>query len=276
MWLKQLGEWTRDSVPCALATIIETTGSTPRGPGAKMVVNEKDEIAGTVGGGAVEHACRRYAREAIRTNQCIVKHFSLLGDNHVAEGDDAAENAGACGGTVTVFIEPMLPRAEIVIFGAGHIGEKIGQLCNVLNIPYRVYDDRPERVNETVFPGAAECVLGPFPELSDRISLSNNSFCVILTHGHEYDEACLRQLLANDALPYIGMIGSAVKVGGILERVRADGLVVNDRVYTPVGLKIGSHLPEEIALSIIAEIVLLMKGGKLEHFRIPPRTEGDR
>jgi len=268
MWLKQLGEWTRDGVPCALVTITATTGSTPRGAGAKMVVNDKDEIAGTVGGGAVEHACRRLAREAIQNGKCLVKTFSLLEGNQVAEGD--SENYGACGGTVTVFVEPTLPAAEIVVFGAGHIGEKIGQLCTVLNLPCRIYDERPERTTVELFADAKERVLAPFAEIASHIALGRNSYCVILTHGHEHDEECLRQLLANPDLPYIGMIGSGVKVGKILERVRADGLQTGNRVYSPIGLKIGTHLPEEIALSIIAEIVLLMKGGKLEHFRLPP------
>jgi xanthine dehydrogenase accessory factor len=162
-----------------------------------------------------------------------------------------------------------MPRNEIVVFGAGHIGEKLGRLCEVLNLPYRVYDERAAYATAERFAGARERIVAPYAELSRHIRLGRQSYCVILTHGHLHDQECLEQLLKNRDVPYIGMIGSANKVAALFRKLKEKGQSPDKRVYSPIGLKIGGQLPEEIALSIIAEIVLLMNGGKLQHFRLP-------
>jgi xanthine dehydrogenase accessory factor len=267
MWLNSLNEWTREGIPCAIVTIIEATGSTPRGVGAKMVVNAAGKIAGSVGGGGVEHKCRQEAEGAIARNVCVTKTYSLREGDLVLEGD--RKSLGVCGGTVTVFIEPVMPRSEIVIFGAGHIGERLGRLCAVLDLPYRVYDDRAEYASVERFPDARERIVAPFGDLKGRVALTRQSYCVILTYGHVHDQECLECLLANPDVPYIGMIGSAAKIAVLFRQLKDKGVNVDQRVYAPIGLKLGTQLPGEIALSILAEIYLLMNGGKLEHFRLP-------
>jgi xanthine dehydrogenase accessory factor len=267
MWLQKISEWHAAGIPCALVTIIESSGSTPRKTGSKMAVSNKGEIAGSVGGGGVEFSCISIAQEVIKKEICIKKRFVSKGDGDEWKADDADTALGVCGGSLTVFIEPVIVEPEIVIFGAGHIGEHIGKLCEVLAIPYKVYDDRIEFANTTRFPGAKEVVCAPFKEIEQNIALHGRSYCVILTYGHEHDEEVLEQLLKNKDLPYIGMIGSIGKCTTLIQNLKSRGTRIDDRLYAPIGLKIGKNLPPEIALSIIAEIVMIMKGGKLEHAR---------
>jgi xanthine dehydrogenase accessory factor len=253
-------------VPCAIVTIIKAEGSVPRGVGAKMVVSEANDIDGSVGGGPVEHISREEAIKAIQQNKCLTLDFSLRGDQWEVTPTRTVQ--GLCGGAVSVFIEPVLPGKELVIFGGGHIGEKLGKFCEILNLPYRVYDDREQYASVDRFPSATERICQPYEALSKAIKLTRASYCVILTHGHSHDEVCLEQLLQNKEVRYIGMIGSANKVKVLIEHVRSRGAIVDDRLYSPIGLRIGRDLPEEVALSIIAEVMLLMNGGSLEHFRV--------
>jgi len=266
MWLKSLCDWRDRGVPCAIVTVIRAEGSVPRGVGSKMVVSGNDDIAGSVGGGPVEHLSREAALKCIRDNTCQTLDFSLQGDVWQVTPERTVQ--GLCGGTLSVFIEPLLPCKEVVIFGGGHIGEKLSRFCDIMNLPYRLYDDRPEYATAERFPGAVERLCKPYAELAGAIRLGRSSYCVILTHGHAHDEVCLEQLLANKDVPYIGMIGSPHKVKVIIDRIRARGGTIDQRLYSPVGLRLGRNLPEEIALAIIAEVMLLMNGGSLEHFRV--------
>ena len=266
MWLKKVNDWKAQGIPCAMLTIVQAEGPTPRGVGSKMAVNLHGDSAGSIGGGPVEHLGLEEAKKAIRDNRCRTLKFSLRGDEWQVTEEKKVR--GLCGGALTVFIEPIVPRHEVVVFGAGHIGEKLAALCAVLNLPCRVYDNRKDRLTAARFPHARKLIHGRYAELAKKIPLSASSFCVIVTHGHEHDEECLELLLQNREIPYIGMIGSAAKVKILVDRIRSRGTEVDGRLYSPVGLKIGSHLPEEIALSIMAEIMLLSGGGSGEHYRI--------
>jgi xanthine dehydrogenase accessory factor len=271
MWLKSLNEWKNKGIPCAIVTIVRAEGSTPRGVGSKMVVNAANVIAGSVGGGPVENISREEALKAIKNNRCISLDFSLAGDVWQITPDRTVQ--GLCGGSVTVFIEPILPETEVVIFGGGHIGEKISKYCEILNMPYRVFDNREEFSSAERFPSAVERVCKPYESLSETIKLTCASYCVILTHGHKHDEMCLEQILRNKEVPYIGMIGSANKVKALVGNIRSRGGRINDRVFSPVGLKIANNLPEQIALAIMAQIIMLINKGTPEHFRIPWHEE---
>lgn len=266
MWLKSLNEWKMQGIPCALLTIIEAEGATPRGVGSKMVVNNRGDTAGSIGGGPVEHVGLEEAQNAMRDNKCRTLRFSLRGDEWQVTKERKIKSL--CGGSLSVFIEPVMPRHEVVIFGAGHIGEKLSKFCAILNIPFRVYDNRTEYLTAERFPGAKELVHGDYKELAEKVALTTMSYCVILTHGHAHDEECLELLLKNKDIPYIGMIGSPAKIKVLIDTIRARGTKVDNRLYSPVGLKIGRNLPEEIALSIMAEIMLLIEGGSGEHYRI--------
>jgi len=265
MWLKRLVEWQTRGIPCAIVTIIDATGFTPRKAGAKMVVNKDGQSAGSVGGGTAEQQCIELAREAIAERTCITQRFVSL-----AEGDEwVAEDRplGACGGTLTVFIEPIVPEPELVIFGAGHIGQYLASLCAAMEMPYRVYDDRPGILTPERFPGAVALVCAPFDKITDNLELSALSYCVIMTYGHDHDGLVLEQLLSDKELPYIGMVGSPKKAHVLVENIRSRGGVIDKRFYCPVGLSIGRNQPQEIALSIMAEVILICRGGSLTHLR---------
>lgn len=268
MWLQRLNDWVAEGRPCALATIVAAEGSTPRGPGSKMAVDAEGQSAGTVGGGAVEHHCVGAAREVIATGEPRLVRFVLNGETWAVQDD--RRDFGVCGGSVTIFIEPVLPPMEVVIFGAGHVGESLGRLCAAMKVPYRVYDDRPGFPTPERFPEARSTVLGAYADLPQRITLGRASWCVILTEGHAHDETVLAKLLRNPDLPYIGMIGSRSKVGHSFAKVRALGAEPDHRVYSPIGLGLGGRTPEDIALSILAEIRKLHFTGPGGHLRVPP------
>lgn len=268
MWLGRLHEWAGQGEACALATIIEAEGTTPRGPGSKMAVSASGEIAGSVGGGAVEHHCVKAARDVMESGKPRLLRFVL--DGHDWAVDEVRRDFGTCGGSLTVFIEPVLPPAELVAFGAGHVAESLGRLCAALGMPFRVYDDRPGFPTAERFPQAMETILGPYDALREHIRLSGASHCVILTQGHAHDEEVLEQLLGLPALPYIGMIGSPAKVQHAFARLRERGVAVDGRVFSPVGLALGGGLPGDIALSILAEVRMLLFGGPGGHMRVPP------
>ena len=268
MWLKSISKWRAEGAPCALVTIIEAAGSTPRKSGSKMAVNQNGETAGSVGGGAVELHCIALAKEAIARETCITRRFVSKGENEEWKPSEEDNALGVCGGSLTVFIEPLILEPELVIFGGGHVGLNLGKLCEVLDIPYRVYDDREEFIDTRRFPGARELVCAPFTEIIPHITLSKKSYCIIMTYGHDHDEEVLEQLLKNGDIPYIGMIGSSRKAGVLIRNIRQRGGIIDNRIYCPIGLRIGRNLPPEIALSIMAEVLLIIRGGTLEHMRI--------
>lgn len=267
MWLDALAEWHTKGIPCALVTITESDGSTPRRVGSKMAVSLDGKTEGSVGGGAVELTCMALAQEAIRKETCITRRFVSKDQGHEWELLDLDTSLGQCGGSLTVLIEPLVPEPELVIFGGGHIGLHLGKLCEVLDMPYRVYDERKDFADPGRFPGAKGIVCAPFAEIAGHMGLSGRSYCVIMTYGHEHDEDVLETLLQNSDIPYIGMIGSPNKAGVLIRNIRQRGGVIDGRLYCPIGLRIGRNLPQEIALSVMAEILLVMRGGRLEHMR---------
>ncbi len=265
MWLERLVEWRSKGIPCAIVTIIAAQGFTPRKTGAKMAVNRNGQSAGSVGGGTAEQRCIELALKAIAERTCITQRFVSLDEGHEWVAGDRP--LGACGGALTVFIEPIVPEPELVIFGAGHIGQCLARLCDAVEMPFRVYDDRPEFLTPERFPGAAARICAPFDEIFAHIELSALSYCVIMTYGHEHDEVVLEALLPNKDIPYIGMVGSPNKARVLIENIRNRGGIVDNRLYCPVGLSIGRNQPQEIALSILAEIILVCRGGSLTHMR---------
>ena len=151
----------------------------------------------------------------------------------------------------------------------GHISECLSRLCDGIGLPFRVYDERPEFANRERFPKAREVLCAPYNDLGPHVRLSTASHCVVLTHGHAQDELVLEQLLQVPFLPYLGMVGSSRKLQGIRERLAVKGLTLGPHVYSPAGLALGGGLPGDIALSILAEIKLVMDGGRPEHLRKP-------
>jgi xanthine dehydrogenase accessory factor len=261
MWIERLHAWIEQGLPCVLVTVTDAAGSTPRPAGAKLVVNLEGAVAGSVGGGFIEHRCLEEARRILATGTPCTLHFRL----DAADWQESAAKEGGTVGSVAVFLEPVFPPREVVAFGGGHIAERLAGLCAVVGLPFRVYDERPGFANRERFPGAREVVCAPYGELGRHLRLSPASHCVVATHGHAQDECVLEQLLQVPDLPYLGLVGSARKLQGIRERLAAKGFVLGSQVHSPAGLALGGSLPGDIALAILAEIKLQMDGGRLEH-----------
>ncbi len=231
----------------ALVTVISASRSTPRRVGAKMLVRPDGSIVGTIGGGAVEATSIRMAMEAIKLRKTERRIFNLVPDQ---------EPGMVCGGEMEVLIEPILQTPTIYIFGGGHIGLVLAKISKLLDFNVVVIDDRAEFATQERFPDANLIVCEDFVKAFSRLKIDSQSYLVIVTHGHKKDEQVLEQALRTSAR-YIGMIGSKSKIKTVFNNLLAKG--VDNRsleaVHTPIGLEIYAETPEEIAISILAEII---------------------
>ena len=237
----------------AIATIIGTTGSTPGKETAKMLVRDDGTCLGTVGGGCTEADVRRLALEAIATDRTVRTSFRITAAT-------ASETGLLCGGEFEVYIEP-IGNPTVYIFGAGHIAGCLAPLLS--NIEYRtvVVDDRETYADPKRFPTADSVLVRDFSNAFEGFSIGPQSYVVVVTRGHHHDETVLEQAVATDA-GYIGIIGSRGKIGAILKNLRGRGVDkgVLESVRGPIGLDIGSKTPQEIAISIAAELIAVRRG----------------
>ncbi len=238
--LKKLGR------ASALATIVESKGSSPQKQGAKMLVRDDGTLLGTLGGGCIEADVVAYAKMAIEDGQPRTVPFEL----------NEREGGLVCGGTVTVYIEPLVADPRRVIRGAGHVGKALAKLARFSGFQVTVADDRSQFANRDNIPDAHELVVSGFPEVFTRIPVDRGTYLVIATRGHNHDFEAVQAALRTDA-GYIGLLGSRRKKGILINTLKAAGFSHDDiaRVTIPVGLPIGSVTPEEIAVSIMAEII---------------------
>ena len=238
----------------ALVTIIATSGSTPQRVGAKMLVYADGRTVGTIGGGCYENDAAGKAREAIRTRTAGVVRYDL--------SDALAGDHGLiCGGRMDVFIEPLDPAPPLYIVGAGHVSRLLAEVAGRVGFRVTVIDDREKFANPERFPGAAGIVVDGIASWLAAADLPDTAFAVVVTRGHTYDLAAM-QALANRPLRYVGMIGSRTKVARIIEALRESGASPDwlSAVRAPIGLAIGAVTPEEIAVSIVAELVAVRRG----------------
>ncbi len=224
-----------------LATVIDIKGASPAKVGAQIVLFSDGMTVGTVGGGKLESSILADAQAAHEAGQPRLAHYALT-----EEGQDSISTL--CGGEVTVFIQPYLPPAQLIIVGGGHIGRPLKIMGELAGFDVILVD---------VVPGRAD-----IPEL-EAVHLTTDSFIVLITTDHVSDKAALRQVITSPAC-YIGMIGSRHKCKTILERLRNDGVSEEllGRVYAPIGLDLGGPAPEEIAVAILAEVIAVRWGGK--------------
>lgn len=241
----------------ALVTIVSTQGSTPQRIGAKMLVYADGRTVGTIGGGCYENDAFWKARRALDTRKPLVAKYELT--------DDIAEESGLiCGGQMDVYIEPLESSPHLYLVGAGHVSYQLGRLASTVGFRVHVIDDREKFSNKDRFPEAVEVVVDNIPEWLEQANISPHSYAVILTRGHRHDLDALRALATRD-LRYLGLIGSKAKVTRLHDVLRKEGIALEhpDRLHAPVGLDIGAISPEEIAVSILAELIAV-KYGKLE------------
>ena len=238
----------------ALVTIVSTRGSTPQRVGAKMLVFADGRTVGTIGGGCYENDAFWKARQAIESRKPQLLHYEL--------SDDFAQETGLiCGGQMDVYIEPIEPSPELYIVGAGHVGFHLARLAHEVGFRVHVIDDREKFANRERFPTAVEIVAEDIPSWLARTALPSHAYAVIVTRGHTNDLAALRALAPRE-LRYLGLIGSRAKVARIYDAL-ADANMASEfltRVHAPIGLDIGAVTPQEIAVSILAELIAVKHG----------------
>ncbi len=233
----------------AVATIVNVRGSIPSFKTAKMLVRDDGSIAGTIGGGCVEAEVWQAAREVMESEKPRTLTFDL-------NQDPRYDTGLVCGGTLEIFIEPVLPPAELYIFGAGHVAASLYKVARIAGFDITVVDDREVYASRERFPEAQEVIAEDFDKVTSRLQPSESSYIVIVTRGHRDDMRVLRWAVQTPAR-YIGMIGSKRKTITIFKELQKEGLAPElfDRVHAPVGLDIGAITPEEIAVAITAELI---------------------
>jgi len=232
-----------------LATIVSTHGSAPRKEGAKMLVQADGRTVGTVGGGALEHQVCQEALKRMGGNEALLVHFEMT-------NEDASRAGMLCGGTVDVFIEPIHSSPVMFIFGGGHISLALARIGKMADFRIVVIDDRPEYANAERFPEADETMAGDLAAIMEKLTIDRSSYIVIVTREHRYDAQALEWAVRTPAA-YVGMIGSKKKIQTVYSHLQAKGITREqlDRVHSPIGLSIGAETPEEIAVSIMAEMI---------------------
>ncbi len=240
-------------IRAVLATIIARNGATPRKPAAKMLIDEAGGLIGTIGGGSVESKVIEEAQEIIRSGNPKILSFNL-------SGKSPEENALVCGGIMEVYLEPIIPETILYIFGAGHVGKALAEIARFAGFNVAVIDDREDYANIRRIPQAHAFYVDEWERVLSRIEVTDNSYIFISTREHHLDELCLCFALQSSA-KYIGMLGSRKKIRLLKEYVEKQGIAPAEfqRVSVPVGFDIGAETPEEIAISIAAELVAARK-----------------
>lgn len=243
--------------PAVAACTVLTSSDRPDLVGAKMLVRAEGAPLGAIGGGPLEAAVIGRARSAIPQHLVAALAFTpqgapLEGRRATAAADDLVE----------VLIEVVEPAATLLVVGGGHVGRAVGELGAMLGMEVVILDDREDYANPERFPYPCRVICGDFAEELERFPINANTYVVLVSRGHLVDELSLRRAAPRGA-GYIGMIGSKRRTRTVLEHLAEDGIdrAALDRVFTPIGLDIGAETPEEIAVSVLAEIILVRRGG---------------
>ncbi|MBL8154692.1 MAG: XdhC family protein [Anaerolineae bacterium] len=246
----------------ALATVIRFQGSVPRHEGSKMLVKGDGQIVGTVGGGAMESLVIKTALEAIRDGKTRLESYSL---NDLASGDP-----GICGGTVQVFIEPIGLSPTLLVIGGGHVGKALAELGKWMGYRVILSDDRQAFCNPDYVPGLDGYLVCPPADVPQHAAINERTYIAAVTRGLPVDVHLIPRLLETPAA-YIGLIGSrrrwALTVKALQDEQGIDSAQL-DRVYAPIGLELQAETPQEIALSIMAQITMLRRGGSGESMKL--------
>lgn len=240
----------------AIATITKAEGSTPRGKGAVMAVLADGSIHGTIGGGALEKHVIGLCIDAIKEGQSVSVNLPLN-----TKGVEMI-----CGGEVEVFIDVYKTNPKLLIIGGGHVGYAIYKMASLLDFDIIIFEDREEFLTPARFPLAKELVLGPVKETLREYKIDENSYVVIVSRGHKYDQESLEEVINSNA-KYVGAMGSKRKIITMMKNLREQGFSEENlnKIYAPIGLDLSSGSPEEIAISIISEILVIKNQGNPNH-----------
>jgi xanthine dehydrogenase accessory factor len=252
---ESLLEAERAGQPAALATVVSVQGSVPRRAGSKMLIRGDGSIVGTVGGGAMESRVIQEGLAAMRDGQTRMPSYTL---NDITAGD-----AGVCGGTVTVFVEPVGAPPTLLVIGIGHVGKALAELGKWAGYRVVVSDDREAYCNAEYLPGMHEYVVCRPGEIVQHTTINARTYIAAVTRGMPVDLDLVPALLATEAA-YIGVIGSQRR-WALTHRALKEQRGLTDeqlnRVYAPIGLELNAETPQEIAVSILAQMIMLQRGG---------------
>lgn len=245
----------KNGIPAVLATIIKTQGSMPRHTGSKMLVYEDGSTVGTIGGGAMESKVITAANVVMGSGEAQTVTYQL---NSIEAGDP-----GICGGTATIFIEPLDLPPMLLIIGGGHVGKATAELGKWLGFRVLLSDDRPEYCNPDYIPDLNDYIICKPDEITEHVSINRNTYIVAVTRGLPIDVKLFPPLLATES-PYIGLIGSRRRWSLTRDTLKQEHELTDDqlsRIHAPIGLELEAETPKEIALSILSEIVMIRRGG---------------
>jgi xanthine dehydrogenase accessory factor len=247
---KKIDELRKSNTPAALVTVVRTKGSVPREAGAKMIVLSDKKIYGTIGGSSVEGLIIDEAVTAIKSNKPVMVSHDL--------NDEEAKDTGmVCGGNMDFFIEPLNQMEHLYVFGGGHVALPLVQMAAKIGFDVLVIDDRAEFASKERFPESSDCYVTDPGIFSSDLETTDRDYIVIVTRGHKDDYAVLKGVIKKP-FRYLGMIGSKVKKKEIYTKLKENDDVTEamlEKVHCPIGLPIGAETPEEIAVSILAELV---------------------
>ncbi len=252
--LRALADLPRTGTAAALCTIIQAKGSTPRKAGAKMLVYKDGSIVGTIGGGEIEARVIEEAVESILSGDSKILSFDLI--------DPQKGDPGICGGTQEVFIDPLKQPPDLIVIGGGHVGRAVVHLGKWLGFRVILSDDREDYCTAENAPGADVYIHCKLEDLPDRHEFSPQSAIVLATRNNQVDIQGLPELL-NTPSAYIGVISSRRRWNLTREELVKAGIAEEelDRIKAPIGLDIKAETPEEIALSILAEVIKTKRNG---------------
>jgi xanthine dehydrogenase accessory factor len=237
----------------AVATVVKTIGAAPCGVGTKMLTRADGSTSGSFSGAKVDTQVAQSAMEALRDGQSRLIHVHL----------DADQAVGSCGATLELFIEALHPEPRLIIAGAGYVAQALSRLA--LNLDFRivVIDDRRDLADPHVFSEKVQLTFGDIPQTMRELEPDEASWIVIVTRGHHLDKDALRAALETRAR-YVGMIGSPGKIKNIFRDLLKEGVAREriEQVHSPIGLDLGAETPDEIALSIAAEMVMLRNSAR--------------
>jgi xanthine dehydrogenase accessory factor len=261
-----LARWRAARRRFALLTVVETHGSAPRKAGTHLLLAADGESVGTLGGGAIEFEALDQARTVLASGRAMLFHRHLGRDLGMC-----------CGGEMSVFIEAVEPKPRLFVFGAGTIGRPLAALAQNCGFEPTVVDGREDWARPDRFPGAA-VVCRDAEEAARELEIGPGDYACVVTHDHALDDRVVR-ILIRRPLAFLGMIGSRTKQRAFVERLRADGATAEEiaRLRTPLGLAIGANTPEEIAVSVVAQLIAVRRGVPMEAGWGPPAvTKGER
>lgn len=252
--IARLAEYINNGKAVALCTVVESKGSTPRHQGSKMLVFPTGKIEGTVGGGEIENRIIVEALEALKIGKTRLVRYKMI--------DPQKGDPGICGGQVEVYVEPYLPAPRVIIVGSGHVGKAVAHIAKWLGYRVVVSDDRSELCTQEHVPDADQFLISDMAEIPQKIDIDDQTYLILTTRGMVVDVPGLAPLLDTQAA-FIGVIGSKRRWLMTRKELIAQGVTDEklNRVHSPIGLELNAETPEEIAISIMAEIIMLRNEG---------------